>query len=239
MTTASPRFERLFRAPYSVPNGIAMSPEGLWIVDQISDRLALVAMDGPNEYGVTQFLRDLPTESSNTSGLCYADGALWLAANGDARLWRPARRTDARQHKGEVLEIDPRSGETRSRHPIPGGGGTHGIEVDVEDGVMWISTLKRMTLSRMKLSDWSVLGTVPLLHDRSHGLVRTASSLWVVYTDQRKIVQMDPNDGQVRTTVQLPDDMPEPHGLTRDGADLLYCDATTGWITRIYDVIDD
>ncbi len=234
------RIEKLFRSPYAVPNGIALAPEGLWIADQITDRLALVSMGETNDYGVTQFLRDLPSESSNTSGMCYANGSLWLAANGAAALWRPARSTDAEKHMGEVLEMDATTGQTLSRRPIPGGGGTHGIEVDaVEEGYIWLSTLKYQTLSKVSMADWSVVATLPLLHDRSHGLVRTADSLWLVYTSQRQIVEMDTETGDVRQIVQLPSDMPEPHGLTREGSHFLYCDATSGWITRVYDVLDE
>ncbi len=239
MSNTTYRMEKLFRSPYAVPNGIALAPEGLWIVDQISDRLALVALDQPNEYDITQFLRDIPSESSNSSGMCYAHGSLWLAANGAADLWRPARTTDAVAHMGEVLEVDAASGATLSRHSIPGGGGTHGIEVDwVQEGYIWLSTLKYQTLSKVKMSDWSVVATLPLLHDRSHGLVRAHESLWLVYTNQRQIVEMDTETGEVGRIVQIPEDMPEPHGLTREGSHFLYCDATSGWIVRIYDVLD-
>jgi hypothetical protein len=31
----------------------------------------------------------------------------------------------------------------------------------------------------------------------------------------------------------VPADAPEPHCLSADGDDLLYCDATSGWIVRI------
>ena len=30
--------EKLFRAPYGVPNGLQVTDEGLWIVDQITDQ---------------------------------------------------------------------------------------------------------------------------------------------------------------------------------------------------------
>jgi hypothetical protein len=89
------KIENLFRAPYAVPNGMQVTQEGLWIVDQITDRVALIELTGANDYyGVTKLIRDIPSESSNTSGLTYGDGALWLAANGDASLWRPARPND-------------------------------------------------------------------------------------------------------------------------------------------------
>ena len=76
------KIERVFRAPYAVPNGLQLTDEGLWIVDQLTDRVALVEMAEPNHYGVTKILREIPSESSTTSGLTYGEGALWLAANG-------------------------------------------------------------------------------------------------------------------------------------------------------------
>ena len=38
----SRKIEKLFRSPYSVPNCLQSTEEGLWIVDQITDRVALV-----------------------------------------------------------------------------------------------------------------------------------------------------------------------------------------------------
>ena len=33
--------EPLFRAPYALPNGLQVTDDGLWIVDQMTDRAAL------------------------------------------------------------------------------------------------------------------------------------------------------------------------------------------------------
>ena len=46
--------EKLFRAPYGVPNALQTVAEGLWITDQITDRVALVEIAAPSEYGVTR-----------------------------------------------------------------------------------------------------------------------------------------------------------------------------------------
>ena len=40
-------FEKLFRAPYGVPNALERVDDGLWISDQISDRIALVDIAEP------------------------------------------------------------------------------------------------------------------------------------------------------------------------------------------------
>ena len=111
--------EKLFRAPYGVPNALQVVEEGLWITDQITDRVALIEIAEPSEYGVTRLIRDIPSESSNTSGMAWGGGSLWLAANGAGTLWRPARPTDAAQGTGEIFEVDPDTGATATAIQCP------------------------------------------------------------------------------------------------------------------------
>lgn len=226
--------EKLFRAPYGVPNGLQLTEEGLWIADQITDRVALVEFTAPGDYGVTRLVRDLPSQSSNTSGLAFGDGALWLAANGAATLWRPEKETDAAKGTGEILKIDPYSGETLARWPVPDGGGTHGFEFDhFEAGFVWVTTLKSKTLSKMRLDVWEAVQTIDLPYPRAHGVVRQADGVWVVHTADRHIVKFDTNTGAEIDRVTVPESDPQPHGLSACGDDLLYCDATSGWIVKI------
>ena len=82
------KFSNLFRPPYSVPNGIQDTDEGIWVADQVTDRVALMRKGEKDEYGVLRMIREIQSESSNTSGLAIGDGALWLAANGNGSKWR-------------------------------------------------------------------------------------------------------------------------------------------------------
>lgn len=230
------KIERKFRAPYSVPNGLQVTNHGLWVVDQITDRVSLVEVGEPNEYGVTKWVRDFPTESSNTSGLTFGDGSLWLAANGDGSLWRDVRPTDAKE--GEILQVNLEDGQTINRWPLPGGGGTHGIEFDrYEDDTIWLTTLKNQTLSKVRISDWSVQHVIDLPYKRAHGVVRVPDGIWVVFTADRVIVKLDLSTGAELDRIEVSGDFPEPHGLSiYPGADetrFLYCDATSGWVTQI------
>lgn len=230
----SAHIERLFRAPYSVPNGIHATADGLWVADQITDRVASIAWGDPNDYGVTQFLRDIPTESSNTSGLTYGEGSLWLAANGPGTIWRPARPTDAEKGKGEILRVDPVSGATQGRWPVPDGGGVHGIEYDpFEPGRLWVTTLHSQTLSKVRISDWEVELILPLPYPRAHGVIRVEDGIWVVFTGHRVIVKLDLEEGRELDRITVPSEHPEPHCLTRWDDSFYYCDATTGWIASI------
>jgi hypothetical protein len=226
---------RRFRAPYAVPNGVQMTPAGLWVVDQITDRVALIDPDNANEYGVTRLRREITTESSNTSGLTWGGGLLWLAANGPATLWRSPRPTDAQPGQGEILAVDPETGATVSRHPIPGGGGVHGIEYDpFEVDTLWITTLHEQTLTAVRIEDWSVQRVLALPFPRAHGVVRTVDGVWVVHTSHRIIVKLNVDTGAELARVEIPTDLPEPHCLTQVGETMVYCDATTGWLATIH-----
>ncbi|MSP12300.1 MAG: hypothetical protein EXR62_05000 [Chloroflexi bacterium] len=229
-----PTFEKLFRAPYAVPNDLQVVDEALWIVDQITDRVALIEMGPPSDYGVTKLIREIPSESSNTSGLTYGEGSLWMAANGPGTLWRPSRPTDAQAGMGEIFKVDLRTGRTLGRYPVPGGGGVHGIEIDpFEAGMLWITTLQEQTLTKVRTADWSIQHVIPLPYHRAHGVVREADGIWVVHTSDRVIVKLDVQDGRELARITVPDSEPQPHGLCRYGRDMLYCDATSGWVTRI------
>lgn len=235
MAQSPARFSRLFRAPWSVPNALQRVPEGLWIADQISDRLALVEIAAPGDYGVTVRLREIPTDSSNTSGMAADEGGLWLAANGSGTLWRPARPADPPPGTGQILKVDPQTGKTLMRRPVPGGGGVHGIEYDhIDPGHLWITTLKQQTLSQVRIADWQVVHVIPLPYGRAHGVVRTRDGVWVVHTSDRVIVHLDVRDGRELGRVAVPQSEPQPHGLTAwEGDDLAYCDATSGWVVAV------
>jgi streptogramin lyase len=230
------RIETLFRAPCALPNDLQVTDQGLWIADQVTDRIVLVCRESPPdpEYRVCSLLREIATESSNTSGLTDGGGALWLAANGSGRRWRAPRPTDASDGAGEILQVDPVRGKTLRRFPVPGGGGTHGLDYDsAEGGSLWLTTLKTRTLTRIRIEDGAVRHTIPLPYGSAHGVVRVADGIWVVHKQEWLIVKLDPEDGSVRDRIEIPRDQPEVHGLAREGENLLYCDATSGWIVRV------
>ncbi len=226
------KIEKIFRSPYSVPNGLQVTDDGLWIVDQITDRVALVEITCDPEYHVPKHIRDIPSESSNTSGMAFGGGSLWLAANGSGERWRPVRDTDAQT--GEIFQVDPNTGETVGRFPVPEGGGTHGVEYDnYDEGHLWVQTLKNQEIHKVRISDWSIQHTLPLPYGRAHGTVRVEDGLWVTHTSDRVIVKLDLEDGTILDKIEVSEEYPEPHGLSIYGEDFLYCDASSGWVAKI------
>jgi hypothetical protein len=97
---------------------VETTTNGFWIAQQVTDRAHLVDWNG-------KLIRSVSMESSNTSGIAYGGGFLWMAANGKV-VGRPAKPTDATA--GEVIQVDRATGGTVARHPVSGGGGVHGLE---------------------------------------------------------------------------------------------------------------
>lgn len=216
--------ETVFKAPAPYPNGIQFTDEGLWVADQESDRATLV--DPANGRPI----RSVETASSNTSGLTWGDGALWVAANG-ASVRREPRPTDAPKGMGEIVKTDSRTGRTLARFPMPGGGGVHGIEWD--EDTLWVTTLKSQTLTRVDPADFRILHVIPVPLPRAHGLVREGDGIWCVHTSDRVIVKLDVRDGREMDRIAMPEPHPEPHCLTTRDGQLWYCDAIAGDICRI------
>jgi streptogramin lyase len=224
---------RLFRSPEGHPNGLEATPDGLWIGEQMSDRAYLVDWKG-------NVIRKVETESSNTSGVAYGAGHLWMAANGKA-LFRPAKPTDAAT--GEIICVDPKTGRTVARYPVPGGGGVHGLEF-AEDR-LWVTSLRIKKLSQVNPDDFSIIRQIPVQLDRAHGLAWDPPGIWCVHTSDMVIHRLDATDGTVLEQITFEREGPEPHGLCRHDGRLYTCDAGvelkgtakentyTGWIYRI------
>ena len=98
---------------------------------------------------------------------------------------------------------------------------------------MWVTTLKDQTLSKMRIADWSVQHVLPLPYGRAHGVVRVEDGIWVVHTADRVIVKLDLENGAELMRITVPEFEPQPHGLSILGGDLIYCDATSGWVVRV------
>src|SRR2546427_12959950 len=66
--TRQAKVERLFKAPDVHPNALEAAPDGLWIGDQVSERVFKVGwQDG-------KVLHEVQTESHNTSGIAVGAG---------------------------------------------------------------------------------------------------------------------------------------------------------------------
>ncbi len=203
----------LFKSPDGNPNGLETDKRGFWIGEQVTDRAHLVSWTG-------KLLHSVSTESSNTSGIAYGGGYLWMAANGPA-IGRPGKPTDATT--GEIIQVDPNTGKTVSRHFTPGGGGVHGLEY--AEGKLWITSLAINKLSQVDPKDFRVIRLIPVHLERSHGLAWDPPGIWCMHSTDRKIQKLDANDGHILEQISLSANDPDPHGMCMHDGHLYYTDA--------------
>src|SRR5229473_1398961 len=96
-TTVATRVDRAFRTPGAAPNGLQATSEGLWILDQATNRVALVRFsDG-------SVIRQFDTGTDRGSGITFDGSALWIASTYNRLLVR----------------VDARDGHTLKTLPSP------------------------------------------------------------------------------------------------------------------------
>lgn len=226
--------ERVFKAPDIHPNALEATPDGLWIGDQVSERVFKV------DWQTGKVLQELQTESHNTSGIAVGAGYLWLGANGGVSGRRPPRPTD--KPFGEVVQADLKTGKTVKIHPLLWGGGVHGITFVPQTQTLWVTALSIQALAEVDPKDFRILRLRAARGDRAHGLDWDNGAMWVLFAGDHLIQKIDPNSGKVLEIVKLSATSdPDPHGMCIHDGYMYYCDAgltaTTagsapGWICR-------
>jgi sugar lactone lactonase YvrE len=170
-----------------------------------------------------KLIRSVDTESSNTSGIAYGGGFLWMGANGRG-MQRAPRPTDAAS--GEIVKCDPKTGKTVGRYKVPAGGGLHGMEFT--QGTLWITSLGSSKLTQLDPKDMHILHEVPVHLPRAHGLAWDPPGMWCIHTSHLVIHKLDVKDGRVLEQIRLTPADPDPHGLCMYNGHLYYCDAGIG-----------
>lgn len=230
------RIEKLWKSPDGNPNGLEATPEGLWVGEQVTDRAYL--LDWKNG----KVLQKVETESSNTSGIAYGGGYLWMAANGKATFRKP-KPTDAKS--GEIVKVDPKTGHTVARYPNPDGGGLHGLAY--KDGMLWMTCFKWQVLAMVDASTFEVKHKIPVSLGRAHGLAIEGNGIWCDFSNDFVLQKFDMKDGHVLDEIKLNKETdPDPHGLDIYKGELYYCDAgiapgpkftdlpSSGYISKIH-----
>ena len=93
------KIEKMFDAPGPHPNGMQATPEGIWFLDQETNRVQLVSYEG-------KVLKTLDTASDRGSGVTEVGGALYLAST----------------YNCKILKVDRETGATLAEFPTPGAG---------------------------------------------------------------------------------------------------------------------
>jgi hypothetical protein len=179
-TTRSAKVTKLWKSPDGHPNALETTPEGLWVGEQTTDRAYLL------DWKTGKILKKVDTESSNTSGLAYGGGFLWMGANGKA-IGRDPKPTDAKT--GDIVKVDPETGKTVARYPVPDGGGVHGVLY--VDGTLWMTCFKWKSLVQVDAKTFKVIHQIPVALGRAHGLAWDPPGIWCMFSNDFVIQKLD------------------------------------------------
>lgn len=245
---------KLFKSPPGFPNGVAVTPEGLWIAEQklsgaaaaqyhleepkdLSEKAWLVDWNG-------KVLKEVSTPSRNTSGMAVGGGYVWMCANAPPQ---------------GVFQVDMNS-KLVSHRQIPlgaanDGGGCHGALY--QDGKLWIVANRIRGILRVDPKTWTPEFMIPIYQTptmmRYHGIAWDNGAIWQLIGNDSKnfaegrvlLVKYDAATGRVLETAEFVPGSSDPHGLAMHDGALISCDAgihpgwpnydspTTGWIFRI------
>ena len=206
--------EKLFRTPDGHPNALDVTSDGIWIGEQVTDRVILTDMSG-------KVLKAFQTECHNCSGLAVGGGYLWLSANGAPQFDRPIKIDNT---SPEILQCRM-DGTVVKRHTVPlSGGGATGVEY--VDGTLWMVASRLRALMQVNVETFQPIVAHPFQMQRPHGLAWDNGAMWVVDgSDEPRIVKMDAKSGATLESIQLAAGDPDPHGLGMLNGKLYFCDA--------------
>ena len=207
----SPKIETVFYAPGPHPNGMQATADGLWILDQHSNRVSLVSYNGA-------VLKTFDTASDRGSGITDTGSALWIAST----------------YSREILKAERSHGATLATYPTPGASktGAHGLEW--RDGKLWMAVPPSATIYQIDVEDnFKILHQIPAPGNRPHGIAWDGDDLWCVETNHRAIYCLNPQNGAIIKKVEIPEPHPEPHGMTLWEGYFWYCDAGSRAVCRM------
>lgn len=252
--TRKAKTTKLFKSPPGFPNGVAITPEGLWIAEQKMSGDQAVAYHLPEPKSLTEacwlvdwngkLLKTVNTESRNTSGMAVGGGYVWMVANAPPE---------------GVFQVDMNSRLVSHRQiplgPADNGGGCHGALW--QDGKLWIASLRLRGNLRVDPKTWEPEFMIPFYQApdrvRYHGIAWDDGTIWQIvgndskrYSEYRPcLVRYEAATGKVLEVADFVPGSCDPHGLAMHDGKLISCDAgihpgwptndspTAGWIFQI------
>jgi hypothetical protein len=236
---------KLFKAPGLWPNAMASSPQGLWVAQQHltegeakgvnvawptkgKEQVWLLDMNG-------KLLKTVESNASNTSGLAYGDGYLYVCSNTDDEA--------SGIHKVEVATGKQVAQLQLPLSPNNRMGGCHGAEW--HNGKVWIANNRMRSLMRLDPKTWTGELQIPIYGppgmQRFHDFCfdKDGTMLQVIANDKSKnhtenvagLVRMEAETGKPIETITFEPGSCDPHGLKFHNGVLLSCDAGyhPGW----------
>jgi streptogramin lyase len=222
--TYEPKIELLWKSPDRYPNALEASPEGLWVGDQVSERINLL------DWKTGKVLQDFVGEAHNTSGLAVGGGYIWVGCNGagTAASLREFKRPYDKNY-GEIVQLDMKGKQVAGFRTPWGGAGVHGTFYRRDTDTLWAVAPGVGLLVEMDPKDkLRVINMLPIKMNVPHGLDFYDGSWWVIDGADRLVQRIDPKGNRVQEIWKFGPNDPDPHGMCLYDGHVYVTDAGLG-----------
>jgi streptogramin lyase len=221
---SEPKMELLWKSPDRYPNALEATPEGLWVGDQVSERINLL------DWKTGKVLEDFIGEAHNTSGIAVGGGNIWVGCNGagTAASLRQFNRPYDKSF-GEIVQLDMKGKQLAGFRTPWGGGGVHGTFYMRDTNMLWAVAPGPGLLVEMDPKDkLRVTNMVAIKMNVPHGLDFYDGSWWVIDGADRLVQRIDPKGGKVQQIWKFGPNDPDPHGMALHDGYVYVTDAGLG-----------
>jgi hypothetical protein len=220
--TYAPKIEMLWKSPDRYPNALEASPEGLWLGDQVSERINLL------DWKTGKVLEDFVGEAHNTSGLAVGGGFIWVGCNGagTAASLREFKRPYDRNY-GEIVKLDMKGKQVKGyRTPW---GSQHGTYYNRQTDKLWAVAPGLDLLVEMDpKDDLRISRMVQIRMNVPHGLDFHEGSFYVIDGADRLVARLDGANGRLQESWVFGPNDPDPHGMCIHDNHVYFTDAGLG-----------
>jgi hypothetical protein len=220
--THAPKIELLWKSPDRYPNALESSPEGLWVGDQVSERLNLL------DWKTGKVLEDFVGEAHNTSGVAVGGGFIWIGCNGagTAASLREFKRPYDKNY-GEIVKLDMKGKQVKGyRTPW---GSQHGTYYNRQTDKLWAVAPGLGLLVEMDpKDDLRISRMVQIRMNVPHGLDFHEGSFYVIDGADRLVARLDAENGRLQESWVFGPDDPDPHGMCIHDNHVYFTDAGLG-----------
>jgi hypothetical protein len=216
------KVELLWKSPDRYPNALEAAPDGLWVADQVSERINKL------DWKTGKVLEDFIGEAHNTSGIAVGGGFIWIGCNGSgtaAQLREFKRPTD--KNYGEIVKLDMKGKQLKGyRTPW---GGVHGTYYHRQTDRLWAVAPGLGFLAEMDpKDDLRIVRMLQIRQNVPHGLDWYDGAFWVMDGADRLVQKIDPESGRVQEIWKFGPDDPDPHGMCIHDGYVYFTDAGLG-----------
>jgi len=220
--TYAPKIELLWKSPDRYPNALEASPEGLWVGDQVSERINLL------DWKTGKVLQDFVGEAHNTSGLAVGGGFIWIGCNGagTAASLREFKRPYDKNY-GEIVKLDMKGKQVKGYRNV-WGSGVHGTCYNRQTDKLWAVAPGPGLLVEMDPKDeLRITRMVQIRMNVPHGFDFHDGSIYVIDGADRLVHRLDEGGRVQESWVFGPND-PDPHGMCIHDNHVYFTDAGLG-----------